>query len=287
MNNVDLLDEDRDIAEQKFVCLSFVSPEYIIKKKELFMFEKFVSQYNMNKSMTKFNEFLNFISAKYNINSQDIMNEYESFIALFNDKLKEEVNDDYKNFMDKNEDQLNLEFSKEHSFQTTTRGLKVRGVYPSQEEAELRCKMLRQVDENHDVYVGPVGIWLPFHPEAYKTGNVQYLEKELNELMYEKKKNEEKAKLEFDMRVKKSKLEAIKENMEKATKNNNKLSQTINEKGELISIENMNTQEKALGVNATIEEIKKELFEGDVVDEKNTDYGLSEILKNKEKNKEE
>ena len=83
MNNVDLLDEDRDIAEQKFVCLSFVSPEYIIKKKELFMFEKFVSQYNMNKSMTKFNEFLNFISAKYNINSQDIMNEYESFIALF------------------------------------------------------------------------------------------------------------------------------------------------------------------------------------------------------------
>ena len=53
-----------------------------------------------------------------------------------------------------------------------------------------------------------------------------------------------------------------------------------------ISIENMNTQEKTLGVNATIEDIKKELFEGDVVDEKNTDYGLGEILKNKEKNKE-
>lgn len=286
MNKVDLLDEDRPIAEQKFVCLSFVSPEYIIKKKELFMFEKFVSQYNMNKSMTKFNEFLNFISAKYNINSQDIMNEYESFISLFNDKLREEVNDDYKNFMDKNEDQLNLDFSKENSFQTTTRGIKVRGVFPTQEEAELRCKMLRQTDENHDVYVGPVGIWLPFHPEAYKTGNVQYLEKELNDLMHEKKKNEEKAKLEFDTRVKNSKLEAIKENMEKASENNNKLSQTINEKGELISIENMNTQEKALGVNATIEDIKKELFEGDVVDEKNTDYGLGEILKKREKNKE-
>lgn len=286
MNKVDLLDEDRPIAEQKFVCLSFVSPEYIIKKKELFMFEKFVSQYNMNKSMTKFNEFLNFISAKYNINSHDIMNEYESFISLFNDKLREEVNDDYKNFMDKNEDQLNVDFSKEHSFQTTTRGLKVRGVFPTQEEAELRCKMLRQTDENHDVYVGPVGIWLPFHPEAYKTGNVQYLEKELNDLMHEKKKNEEKAKLEFDTRVKNSKLEAIKENIEKASENNNKLSQTINEKGELISIENMNTQEKALGVNATIEDIKKELFEGDIVDEKNTDYGLGEILKKNKKNKE-
>ena len=33
---VDLLDEDKPIAEQKFVCLSFISPEYVIKNKELF-----------------------------------------------------------------------------------------------------------------------------------------------------------------------------------------------------------------------------------------------------------
>ena len=38
---VDLLDEDKPIAEQKFVCLSFVSPEYILKKKETFFFENF------------------------------------------------------------------------------------------------------------------------------------------------------------------------------------------------------------------------------------------------------
>ena len=31
---VDLLDEDKPIAEQKFVCLSFVSPEYEIKNKK-------------------------------------------------------------------------------------------------------------------------------------------------------------------------------------------------------------------------------------------------------------
>ena len=34
---VDLLDEDKPIAEQKFVCLSFISPEYIIKKKLYFL----------------------------------------------------------------------------------------------------------------------------------------------------------------------------------------------------------------------------------------------------------
>ena len=282
MDKVDLLDEDRPIAQQKFVCLSFVSPENMIQNKEAFKFETFVSQYDTSKSMEKFVEFLNYISYKYAISSEEIMKEYSSFIDKFKDELKNDVSNDYKNYVDKHEEQLELKFSKEHSFQTSTRGLKVRGVFPSQEEAELRCKMLREADPNHDVYVGPVGIWVPFHPEAYKTGNVQYLERELNDLMHEKKKNEDKAKLDFDTRVKQSKVDAIEKNIEKAKENNNKLTQTINEKGELVSIENMNTQEKTLGVNATLEEIKKELFEGDVVDEKNTDYGLSELLKNKE-----
>jgi hypothetical protein len=98
--------------------------------------------------------------------------------------------------------------------------------------------------------------------------------------MHEKKKNDDKAKLEFDKRVKEAKVAAIQENIEKAQQTNNKLTQTINEKGELVSIANMNTQEKNLGVNATIDEIKKELFEGDnIVMDKNTDHGLSELMK--------
>jgi hypothetical protein len=261
MNNVDLLEEDRPISEQKFVCLSFVSPEFLIKKKELFYFEEFVSQYDTNKSMTKFNEFINFVSHKYNISIEELNQEYESFVDTFKSTLKNDVSDDYKNFVDKNEDALEKQFSKEHSFQTSVRGLKVRGVFPTQEEAELRCKMLRESDSNHDVYVGPVGTWLPYHPEAYKTGNVNYLEKELNDLMHEKKKNEDKAKLNFETRVKESKVNAIEQNMKKANEFDNKLTQSINEKGELISIENMNTQEKTLGVNASLEEIRKELFE--------------------------
>ena len=283
---VDLLDEDKPLAEQKYVCLSFVSPEYIIKKKEEFMFENFVEQYHFNKTAELITQFSNYISFKYNINSEEIMDEVKEFVKNETDKFHEKVNDDFKSFMDKNEESLELEFSKKHEFQTTTRGIKVRGVFPSQQEAEMRCKMLREVDPNHDVYVGPVGIWVPFHPEAYKTGRVEYLEKELNELMHEKVKNEEKAKQAFDTRVKESKLNAIKENMEKAEENNNRLTQTINEKGELVSIENMNTQEKNLGVNATMEDIKKEMFEGDnIVMDKNTDHGLNAVLENMEKAK--
>ena len=277
---VDLLDEDKPIAEQKFVCLSFVSPEYEIKNKNLFFFKNFVKEYDFNKSMEKFVQFNNFVSYKYNIKSDELMEQFKEFVESERATLTKSCEDDFKTFLDNNEERLEKTYSDENKCQTSVRGIKVRGTFPTQQEAELRCKMLREVDPNHDVYVGPVGVWMPFHPEAYKTGNVQYLEKELNELMHEKKKNDTSAKLEFDKRVKEAKVNAIQENIEKSKETNNKLSQTINEKGELVSIQNMNTQEKNLGVNATLEEIKQELFEGDniVMDHETSDHGLNALL---------
>ena len=284
---VDLLDEDKPIAEQKYACLSFISPEKIIKQKDVFFFEQFIKTYDFNKSIEKYIQFLNFVSYKYNVDSEKLHEDFKEYVESEKESLKTSVEDDYKNFVENSEEKLEKEFSKLHEFQTSVRGIKVRGVFPSQEEAELRCKMLREVDPNHDVYFGPVGLWVPFHPEAYKTGNVQYLESELNSLMNEKNKNEEKAKLAFDTRVKESKLNAIKENMEKAEKHGNKLTQTITASGELISISNMNTQEKTLGVNASLEDIEKELFEGDnIVMEKNSDHGVNDLLK-KNKDKDE
>ena len=43
-NYVDVLDEDKTISNQKFVCLSFLSPEKIIKDKNQF-FPKNVGLY--------------------------------------------------------------------------------------------------------------------------------------------------------------------------------------------------------------------------------------------------
>lgn len=286
---VDLLDEDKPIAEQKFVCLSFVSPEKVIKNKELFMFEQFTKQYNFNKTAELLTQFSNFVAYKYNLDTNSVIEDMQEFAKVETEKMKYSVEDDFKNFMDRNEETLESEYSKQHQFQTSVRGIKVRGVFPTQEEAELRCKMLREVDPNHDVYVGPVGLWVPFHPEAYKTGKVEYLEKELNELMHEKQSNETRAKVEFDKRVKESKLKAIAENMDIAKEHGNKLTQTINEKGELVGIENMNTTEKNLGVNASFDEIKNELFEGDNIVTTQTDHGLGEVMKklNEEEPKDE
>ena len=275
--SIDLLDEDRPIAEQKFVCLSFVSPENEIKNKDRFLFERFVEEYNFTKMAENLAKFSNFVSFKYNLETESLKEDLKVFAQEEKESMHQTVEDDFKQFIDKQEKKLDKLYTEKHGFQTSVRGLKVRGVFPTQQEAELRCKMLREVDPNHDVYVGPVGVWVPFHPDAYKTGKVEYLEKELNELMNEKNKNEEKAKVAFDTRVKESKLKAINENMKSAEEHGNKLTQTINEKGELVSIENMNTNEKNLGVNASMEDIQKELFEGDNIVLKNTDHGLSQI----------
>jgi hypothetical protein len=276
---IDLLDEDKPIAGQKFACLSFISPEHIVKQKDLFLFEKFIHNWDFSKSMEKFAQFLNFLSYKYHIDFDKLTTDFQEFSKDEKENLiSTTIEDDYKNFLDEHEEHLEKEFGEKHAFQTSIRGIKVRGVFPTQQEAELRCKMLRQNDPNHDVYVGPVGIWVPFHPEAYKTGRVEYMEETLNELMNEKKKNEDKAKDEFDKRVKETKQKAIEENKKKALESGNKLTQTINENGDLVSVANMNTQEASLSENATLEDVKTELFEGDnIVTSDKTDHGLSTL----------
>jgi hypothetical protein len=215
--------------------------------------------------MEKFIQFLNFISYKYHINFDAICNDLKDFVA--DEKLAmisaSTVEDDYKTFLDKTETKLEEKFLMENSFQTTVRGLKVRGVFPTIEEAELRCKMMRELDPNHDVYVGPVGMWMPWHPEAYKTGRVEYLEEELNKLMSEKIKNEDEAKSAFEERLRETKKAAIANNIEKAKKSGNVLTQTVNDEGDLISVNNINTQEKKLNEFSSVSDIRKELFEGD------------------------
>lgn len=276
-NYVDMLDEDKPIAGQKFACVSFISPEKIIKNRELYNFQHFLKQWDMQKSLEKFNHFLSFLSYKYSLNFDNITKDLQEFCKEERDNIfMTTLEDDFKNFIDANDEKLMEGFQKEHGFQTSVRGLKIRGSFPSQEEAELRCKMLREVDPNHDVYVGPIGLWMPFHPESYKTGRVEYLEDELNQIMHEKNKNENSAKMEFDKRVRETKEKAIAENMKKALETGNVLTQTIDENGNLIGV-------KDIKENISVADLRKELFEGEnIVTDKNTDHGLSRIAEVRE-----
>lgn len=279
---IDLLDEDKPIAGQKFACISFISPDKIIRQKDMFFFEEFLKQFDLNKSLEKFTQFLNFISFKYHVDFDKMTKDFEEFVKEEKVNLhKTTLDDEYKNFIDAHEEKLEEKYKENYGFQTSTRGLKIRGVYPNEQEAELRCKILRELDPHHDIYVGPVGMWIPWEPEAYKTGRVEYLEDELNQLMNEKQKNEKTAKMEFDKRVREAKEKAMEENRKKAEESGNVLTQTITKDGELVNIKNLNTTEMNLlenGEEVSDESIRKQLFEGDdIVTDKNNDHGLSQL----------
>jgi len=234
---VDLCDEDATLAGQKFTCLSFVSPENILKRREHFLFEEFIKSWDFTKSMSKFFDFIHFMSYKYNLNVETAIADFNEFVKEEQGNLKKNtIEDDYKTFMDKNEERLNEDFNRKNVFQTSVRGLKVRGVYNTQEEAERRCKSLRDIDPNHDIFVGPVGMWIPWDPDAYKTGRVEFMEEELNQLHSEKVKNESKAKDEFEKRVRETKENAIRDNIKKAEESGNVLTQTIDEDGNLTGV---------------------------------------------------
>jgi Family of unknown function (DUF5832) len=262
-NYVDLCDEDPIISGQKFVCVSFISPESILKKRELYLFNQFVKQWDMSKSMSKFNNFLSFLSVKYNLNSENLTTDYDEFIKVEEAMIKESsqvVDDDYKNFLDKNEDRLNGVFDKRNNFQTSVRGLKVRGSFPTQDEAEANCKKLRQNDPSHDIYVAPCGVWLPWEPTYYKLGKVDYLEPELNRLHEEKIKNEIEAKNEFDKRIKDAKRKAIEANIESARKSGNKLTQTLDTDGNLVGVNTMNFDDREVSTHKGREEHESQLL---------------------------
>ena len=274
----DLLEVDKTIAGQNYGCFSFISPEKVLKKREMFYFQEFLNKWEMNKSMEKFHQFLNFISFKYKLHTEDIMKDLDEFVKDEKDMIisSSSLEDDYKNFLDKSEKDLDTKFNIDNKFQTSTRGFKSRGNFPTQEEAELRAKMLRESDPLFDIFVGPVGTWLPWEPEAYKTGRVEYLEEELNQLVKEKRQNEDNAKDAFEKRVKESKEQAIEDNKINATKYGTNITQDLDESGNLVSVDKCGDQE--LAGEVSVADIRSELFSGDNVVTGTSDHGQSRLV---------
>jgi hypothetical protein len=193
----DYLEVDKPIPGQNFVCLSFVSPEKMITKKEAF----YAYHYNQFR-MGHYRDLL-----KTQIDAMlDAAGDGDSVplekIAALRKTLKTEFDNDigdlakYTNNVDdfkyREEEKLNALFDKENSFQTSVRGLKVRGVYDTKAEADSRAAALQRTDQSFDVFVGQVGYWLPWDPCTTKVQNQEYLDKDLNNLVKEYKANEAK-----------------------------------------------------------------------------------------------
>jgi hypothetical protein len=214
----DFLTEDSDVPGQKFCLLSFLSPEKVLANKDMFLFEKFLANFELSFRVKNFETFLmstvKEVNDKLNAESDKadekdlsgaaqvlrdsrvrvdtimdgLQNYFKTAQADLNvSKLKEA----YDDFLFTNRTKLEDEFFTKNDFRTTVRGVKVRGSYNSKEEAVARSKKLQRMDPLHNIYVADVGKWLPWDPEPSEVSEQEYAEEKLNTLMKKYKENEE------------------------------------------------------------------------------------------------
>jgi hypothetical protein len=228
----DFLDEDTEIPGQRYVLLSFLSPEKVLEKKDLFFFKRFLHAYEVDwkiKNLEKFlvdtvthvNEELNehaaelekkdqfeaaAICRKNRLRVDDVMTSYGSFVQKSKADLnKTKINEAYDDFLYSHKAKLEEEFHAQNEFRTSIRGVKVRGVYGNPKEAELKAKKLQSKDKYHNIFMADVGKWTPWDPQPHEVQDQEYANDQLNTLMKKYKENEDSREKFFEERTKGSK----------------------------------------------------------------------------------
>lgn len=221
----DYLDEDESINGQKYALISFVSPENILDKKELFFFQRFLQSYEVNYKVKNLEEFLaesvmrinrdlnekaaalekdgkDAIAADYRKNQlamDGILGDYQAFVRKQQKDInKTKIAEAYDDFMFKEQVKLEEEFHAKNDFRTSIRGFKVRAVARDEKEAEVRAKKLQAKDKYHNIYCSEIGKWTPWDPKPHMVENQEYAQEELNTLMKKYKENEDNRSIFFD-----------------------------------------------------------------------------------------
>lgn len=188
----DFLEEDTPIRGQNYCCLSFISPENVIDNKNVYFFGEYICDFSK-----KMIELFDNLKQKYGEEGSHLDSLKDHYEYIFDKSL---LQNEYKYFVEHNSDLLEDKFSKENNFQTSVRGVKIRGVYDTYKEAQIRSEVLKRKDNMHNIFIGQVGCWLPFDPNPNSIENQEYSETQLNTLMKSYKENEIRKSEQFDDR---------------------------------------------------------------------------------------
>jgi hypothetical protein len=219
-NNIDedFLAEDPEISSQKIVLLSFLSPEKILAQKDVFMFNKFLNDYDLQWKTSKLEAWMGQQLQAVNTRLETLAGSLDKvdlsgaavevrssllrvdrFVEEFqqytrknmSELTQSELKKEYEDFLFKNNQALEEEFFKLNDFHTTIRGIKVRGVFSSEAEASLKAKRLQKSDPTFNIYMGSVGKWMAWEPDPNNVKDQEYANDELNSLMKKYRENEE------------------------------------------------------------------------------------------------
>lgn len=188
----DFLENDPPIRGQNFVCLSFLHPEQVLKRKETFFFKEYIKAFVQDAK-----QLLEDMKERYPNDKNVFDLAFDNHQGLFGGSLDL----DYQYFLEMKQDELEKVFNTENEFQTSTQGLKVRGVFESMHEAQNQCTKLRKMDnEKFNIYIAEVGCWCPWNPNPNAIKSQEFAETELNTLMSKYKDNIEDANTFYEKR---------------------------------------------------------------------------------------
>lgn len=204
---MDYLDEDKPIRGQNYVCLSFISPEDVIRNKEVYYVERYLSNFSQ-RTKEMFDKLLEVLPEQKEMLKQVM----ENNAHIFNG---DELQSDFKFFKTTNNEQIEKEYLEQNNFQTSIRGIKVRGTFETLKEAQMRAELLRRMGDKFDIFVGQVGVWCPWSPNPEDLQEQEYAEEQLNTIMKQYKENL-KLKDEFYEKRKQEKMNEAQEKLQKA-----------------------------------------------------------------------
>jgi hypothetical protein len=217
---IDYLDEDPEVPTQKYCIVSFLSPEKIIKQKQEFMFEKFIQFMDYDWKVKGLEHLMAFLSSKYTLKIDDLLKDVEEFAKVRKEEIKAtDVPEQYQVFLLKHEKDLQEEYDNKVEFRTNIRGVKVRRSFATVEEAQVMAKVFQRKYPKDNLYIGKVGTWLPWDPSEHLMPEVEYAEKELNELMRKYKENDANKEM-FFAEEREQKVKAQKDENERRRKAN-------------------------------------------------------------------
>jgi len=190
-SRIDYLDEDPEIPNQRYCIISFLSPEKVIQNKNEFYFREFITWMDYQWKVKGLEHLMAFLAKKYTLKVEDLMKDSEDFVKVRNEEVKAtDVHEEYQVFMLKHEKELQEKYDSQVNFRTNIRGVKVRRAFPSIEETQMFAKVLQRKYPKDNLFIGKVGCWLPWDPSEHLMPEVEYAERELNELMRKYKENE-------------------------------------------------------------------------------------------------
>lgn len=209
----DALVDDPSINGQEWCCLSFISPENLIERRELFYMNHFMyeevnkyiggtAEHMAKEAATILNNSFEHLIENYSNSSDEKDKEFSEKlkIVMKNNAIDEsqfvnkcirkfyidqqEIIDKYTTYSSNNYQKLlELYQRKFNDDRCSVRGFKVRGSFKTYEEAKSRCEMLQKHEKFVSIAIAPVGVWVPWDPSPDAIQDSEYMLPELNKLM--------------------------------------------------------------------------------------------------------